>query len=266
MTIEWILLFLLIGSFVGFIAGLLGVGGGGILVPVLTYLFTLLEVPMDRVVHLALGTSMSCIVITSFSSMLAQRKQNAIDWSVVKIMSIGVIVGTFLATYLTVFINSLYLAVFFSCFMSFVAFKMLKPSKLTTFKQGINKTTTIFTSIGIGAISALVSIGGGSLTVPYLVSKNMNIKKAIATSAAVGIPISIAGSAGYVLHGWNHDVMLANTIGFVYIPAFILISITSYLTAPVGVKASHKLPTNSLKIIFSILLFLLSIKMLFIFV
>lgn len=230
--------------------------------PILTSIFLLQGVPVDNVMHLVLGTSMACIIITSISSLRAHHKKDTIIWDIVKKMSFGIIIGAFLSTFIASYISSLYLAIFFMIFMVLMAIKMLKIQKNKK-SEGIDKKGNIIAySTGIGVISALVSIGGGSLTVPYLVSRNIEIKKAIGTSAALGLPISLAGTLGYLINGWS-DVTITNyTIGFVYLPAFLLISLSSFFTAPYGVKASHYLPVSVLKKLFAILLIIMSLKML----
>ena len=174
--IEWILSFLLLGSIVGFIAGLLGVGGGGIMVPVLTIIFLQQGVHIDTVMHLALGTSMASIIVTSISSLRTHQKFKAINWKIVRLMSIGVIIGTFTATFLASHLSSLYLAIFFKVFMAYIAIKMLFKKQTNIVIDDIKNSSLLISSTVIGAISALVSIGGGSLTVPYLTSKNIDIK------------------------------------------------------------------------------------------
>jgi len=260
--LEWIVLFLLLGAFVGFIAGLLGVGGGGILVPILTSLFVLQGVPANKVVHLALGTSMACIIITSLSSLRAHHIKGAVIWRIVKMMSFGIIIGTFISTFIASYLNSFYLALFFSVFMGLMAINMLRNKKDYQSKHNLEDSSVLVTSTGIGAISALVSIGGGSLTVPYLITHNIDVKRAIGTSAAIGFPISLAGTLGYLINGWSAEIVLNYSIGFIYLPAVLLISITSFFTAPYGVKASHYLPVKVLKKLFALLLILLILKML----
>jgi len=263
LEIEWILSFLLLGSFVGFMAGLLGIGGGGIMVPVLTTIFLLQGLPVETVVHLALGTSMASIIVTSISSLRAHNSKGAVIWTVVKGMTFGIIIGAFMATFLASNINSVYLALFFSMFMAYVSIQMFLNKKPKSSREIVGVSGLLVAGSGIGAVSALVSIGGGSLTVPYLTWQNIDIKKAIGTSAAIGLPISIAGTIGYVINGWSISSSENYTFGFVYLPAVLLISTTSFITAPFGVKLAHKLPVDSLKKVFAILLIILSIKMLF---
>jgi uncharacterized membrane protein YfcA len=262
LAIEWIVSFLLLGSLVGFVAGLLGVGGGGIMVPILTLIFLHQGVQADSVMHLALGTSMAAIIFTSISSMRAHQTHRTINWNIVKLMSFGVIIGTFIGTFLASILSSLYLAIFFTLFMAYVAIKLLIKKHLNTENCHITNKNLLFSAGGIGAVSALVSIGGGSLTVPYLVSKGIDVKKAIGTSAAIGLPISITGTLGYLINGWDSNQGLEYTLGFIYLPAVLLISITSFFTAPYGAKLAQHLPINTLKKVFACLLILLSLKML----
>lgn len=257
----WLFTFLFVGGVVGTIAGLLGVGGGGVLVPVLSYIFLAMGMATENVMHLALGTSMACIILTAISSLNAHNKKGAVDWYIVRVMSIGIILGTFAASYLVSRLNSIYLAVIFSSFMLWTAIQMLKTKKNSSPTQQLNLFRTFCASNGIGAMSALVSIGGGSLTVPYLIKNNIDMRKAIGTSAAIGLPISLSATLGYLVNGWNFESEIEYTLGFIYWPAAILISIMSFITAPLGVKLAHYLPVKVLKRLFAILLLLLSAKM-----
>ena len=261
LEVDSILMFLVLGSIVGFLAGLLGVGGGGILVPALSYFLIWSGVGGDNLMHIALGTSMACIVVTSFSSLRAHQQKDAVVWEIVKVMSFGIVLGTFAATYIASYINSLYLAILFSCFMFWTAIRMMKSKTHLEKPRTLDKANMFYTANGIGAVSALVSIGGGSLTVPYLIKHSVDVKKAIGTSAAIGLPISVTATLGYLINGMKGDLTVAYTIGFVYWPAVIFISITSFFFAPLGAKAAHYLPVGVLKKIFAALLILLSIKM-----
>lgn len=262
MGFEWILAFLVLGVVVGFMAGLLGIGGGGIMVPVLTTIFLAQGVSVEQVVHMALGTSMASIVVTSFASMRAHHKKGAVMWDVVKVMAGGVIIGTFAATFLAAYLKSAQLALFFAIFMAYVSIQMAIDKKPKPSRE-LSSSTSLF-SVGslIGIVSALVSIGGGSLTVPYLIWQNVDLKKAIATSAAIGFPLSIAGTVGYIVNGMMHASNTEMMLGFVYLPGVVLISIMSYFTAPFGAKMAHRLPVGKLKKIFALLLMALSLKML----
>lgn len=259
---EFLIAYVLLGILVGIAAGLLGIGGGGIIVPVLTTLFLAQGISSENVVHIALGTSMATIVVTSISSLRAHNKKKGVLWDVVKMMAPGVLIGTFLASIL----SSLFLAIFFSIFMAYVSIQMFlnkkpKPSR-TLFAPAIQ----FFSASVIGAISAMVSIGGGSLSVPYLLWQNVELKKAIGTSAAIGLPIAISGTLGYMINGWSHTNLDNLMLGYVSLPAFGIVAFFSFLTAPIGVKLVHILPVEIVKKVFACLLMILSIKMLLTFI
>jgi uncharacterized membrane protein YfcA len=256
------MVFILLGAVVGVMAGLLGIGGGGIMVPVFTTIFIYQGVPKAFVMHLALGTSMACIILTSFSSMRSHHQHQAVNWSLVKMMSLGMVLGTFSATFLTTILSAKALAIFFAGFMAYVSVQMFKKKKVYTSAGNINQMELSVVSVMIGAISALVSIGGGSLTVPYLNWRGIHIRNAIATSAALGFFIAIAGSLGYWINGSFYSTDTAYTWGYIYLPAVLLVSIPSYFTAPIGAKLTQRLPVETLKKAFGILLIILSLKML----
>lgn len=257
----WWLAYLALGAFAGFFAGLLGVGGGGVMVPVLTSLFIAQGFPKDVAVHLALGTSMAAIVVTSISSLRAHHQHGAVRWDIVKAVAPGVLVGTFLATFLASRVSAVPLAVFFACFMTYVAVQMLinvksKPSRQLPGPLGLTAVGG-----GIGGISALVAIGGGSLSVPFMTWCNVPMHHAIGTSAAIGLPIALAGAVGYLVNGWGAGGLPPYSIGFVYVPALVLMAV-SVLTAPLGARLAHRLPVATLKKIFAGVLLLLCAKML----
>jgi len=260
--IESIILYIILGCFVGVAAGLLGIGGGGIIVPSLTTIFLMQGMDMENTVHVALGTSMATIVVTSISSLKAHNKKGGVIWDVVKMMTPGIIIGTFFATFIASVLSSLYLAIFFSIFMAYVSIQMFLNKKPKPTRKLAGSKVQLGAGTLIGAISAMVSIGGGSLTVPYLIWQNVEVKKAIGTSAAIGFPIAVSGTLGYIINGWSHTDMQNLMFGFVSIPAFFFVAICSYFTAPLGVKLAHTLPVGVIKKIFALLLILLSIKML----
>lgn len=298
LMMEWIGIYLLLGSLVGVLAGLFGIGGGGILVPAFVSIFLAQGVDSHEVMHFALATSMACILVTSFSSMRAHNARGSVNWPLVKLMSPWVIVGTFLATLVATGLSSLALAGFFALFMMSVAINMLRQSdraltarafaaapshraRLGPVKNPLSSKGVGLAGFGIGAISALVSIGGGSLTVPYLSKRGIEMKQAIGTSAAIGLPIALVASLGYWLNGlvWSalnaadltkaypsalaHGVegQLAMSLGFISLPAAFCVAIASFFTAPYGVKLAHRLPVHWLKKLFACLLMLLSMKM-----
>jgi uncharacterized membrane protein YfcA len=262
LNIEWILLYIALGAFVGFMSGLLGVGGGGLLVPLLASIFIYQGFGVENVVHIALATSLACMIISSASSLRAHASRGTVIWDVVKGMTPGIMVGAFMATQIASHVNSTYIAIFFALFMALVALQTFfkwqpQPSKKPRTLFGL-----IMAGMGIGSVSALAAVGGGFLTVVYLGYKNVDIKRAIGTSAAIGFPIAITGTIGYMINGWETTMDKPYTFGFIYIPAFLAISIASAISAPYGARCSHSMPEANLKKIFAIICMVLSIKML----
>ncbi|WP_192456306.1 sulfite exporter TauE/SafE family protein [Musicola keenii] len=262
MGVEWILAYLALGAVVGFMAGLLGIGGGGIMVPVLTGLFAAQGVAPSHLVHLALGTSMAAIVMTAVSSLRTHHQHQAVLWPVVWRIAPAILIGTFAATWLATKVPTRALAIFFSCFMAYVAVQMVLNIKPKPNRQLPGTPGLSLAGLVIGGISALVAIGGGSLTVPFLTWCNVRIQQAIGTSAAVGLPIALAGALGYMVNGWSATGLPAFSMGYVSLPAVVLISMVSFFTAPVGARLAHRLPVVTLKKCFAGLLLLLSLKML----
>lgn len=262
MAIEWIIAYLALGAVVGFAAGLLGIGGGGIMVPILTALFAAQGIENVHLVHMALGTSMAAIVVTAFSSLRTHHQHQAVLWPVVIRITPGILVGTFAATWLATLLPTRTLAIFFSCFMAYVALQMILNIKPKAQRQLPGTAGVSLAGLIIGGISALVAIGGGSLTVPFLTWCNVRIQQAIGTSAAVGLPIALAGALGYMINGWSAEGLPSYSVGYVFLPAVVLISVVSYFTAPFGARLAHRLPVATLKKIFAGLLLLLSLKML----
>lgn len=267
MTVEIVSLFVLVGACVGMLSGLLGIGGGLVLVPFFSSIFVVLKLPSDTVFHYALGTSMACIVLTSLFSLMAHQRKQGVLWYYIKSMVLGVVMGAFLSTFWVASLKTTALIIIFSMFLVFVAWQMLRGN---TSQPGDAPLTTVsniellIVSTLIGVISALVSIGGGSLTVPYLAYRNVPIKQAIGTSAALGLPISLAGTLGYIYNGpamlWFDNLPL--TLGYIYLPAVILISTMSVFTVKLGANLAHQLPVNVIKRVFACLLIVISIKVL----
>mgnify|MGYP000007432930 FL=1 len=260
--IEWLAAYLALGAFVGFFAGLLGVGGGAIMVPMLTTLFAAQGFPREHLVHLALGTSMAGIVITSISSLRAHHAHGAVRWDIVKGIAPGVLAGTFAGTFVASQAPTKPLAIFFACFTAYVAVQMIlnvkpKPSRELPGSVGLMGVGGV-----IGGISSLVAIGGGSLSVPFMTWCNVKVHNAIGTSAAIGLPIALAGALGYLINGWSVAGLPEWSFGYVYLPALVLLSLLSSLTAPIGARLAHKLPVATLKKVFAGLLIALSAKML----
>ncbi len=263
MTATWILIYLSLGGGVGVLAGLFGIGGGGIMVPVLTAMFAAQGFPPEHRLHLALGTSMAAIVPTAVSSLWAHHRRGAVLWGVVARFAPGVLLGTFAGTFLAARLATRPLAVFFAVFMSFVALKMARDAMPKPSRGLPSGPALAGVGAGIGGVSALVAIGGGSLTVPFLAWCNVRLQTAIGTSAAVGLPIALTGALGYVLNGIGAEGRPPLTLGYVYWPAALALASASSFTAPLGARLAHSLPVKSLKRLFALMLMALALHMLY---
>lgn len=254
--------YITLGVVAGLLAGLLGIGGGLVIVPMLTFIFTAQGLPHEHILHLALGTSLASIIFTSVSSMWAHHKRDAVLWQVVLNITPGIIAGTLFGAWVASRLSTDVLKGSFSVFLFYVGTQMLigikpKPSR------DIPETAGIFAAGGtIGIFSSLVGIGGGTLSVPFLVWCNILMHKAIGTSAAIGFPIAVAGAAGYIFNGMAATGLPDHTLGFVHLTALFGIVIASVCTAPLGAWLAHSLPVDKLKKIFAVLLYLLGARML----
>ncbi len=259
--LEWFS-YLLLGAFAGTVAGLLGVGGGLIIVPVLVVVFSRHQFPPELIIHMAVGTSLASIMMTSISSTWAHHKHAAVIWPLFWRLVPGIIIGTFIGAAVADLMKADSLRIFFGVFELLVALQMAMNIKPAPHRQLPSKLGTGLAATGIGGISAIVGIGGGTLTVPFLVWCNTTMHKAVATSAACGLPIALAGTLAYTITGLNEANLPDGAIGYIYWPAFIGIVITSMLFAPLGAKLAHRLPVNVLKKVFAVLLVVLGVRML----
>ena len=254
-------LYLGLGAFAGVLAGLLGVGGGLVIVPMLTFIFIAQQMPAEHLLHLALGTSLASIMFTSVSSLRAHHQRGAVDWLVVRRISFGIMVGTFFGSWVAAQLSTRFLKGFFVVFLYYVATQMLLNIKPKPHRQLPGRAAMFGVGGVIGGVSSLVGIGGGSLSVPFLTWCNTAIHRAIGTSAAIGFPIALAGAAGYVVNGLS-ATLPPYSLGFVYLPALAGVAAASIVTAPLGAKLAHSLPIDKLKKIFALLLIVMGTKML----
>lgn len=258
---EWIAAYLLLGLATGFVAGLLGVGGGLIMVPVLTWAFLRQGFNPDFNIHLALGTSLATIVLTAVSSLRAHHAHGAVDWDVVKRIAPGILLGTLAGALIAARLSDFGLKLFFTLFLFYAATQMLlgfkpKPSRGLPGWPGMTAAGGV-----IGVVSSWVGIGGGTLTIPFLTWCNVGMRAAIGTSSAVGLPIAVAGAVGYVLAGWNAPDLPTGSAGFIYLPAFLAIVAMTWLTAPIGARCTHTWPVARIKRLFAGLLYVLGVRM-----
>lgn len=255
------MLYLGLGAVAGFIAGLFGVGGGLIIVPVLLWMFSLQGFEPSYMTHLAVGTSLATIMVTSISSVQAHHRRGAVRWSVVRHLATGLLIGAFIGAGIADAMPATLLQLVIGCFALWVAQNMFlnqyrQRSTAAVAEQLPNVPQQVVAGGVIGVASAIFGIGGGSLTVPYLSRYGMVMQQAVATSSACGLPIALAGALGFVFFGQTTTNLPAGAWGFVYVPAFLGISAASLLTAQYGAKLAHHLPSALLKQLFALLLLL----------
>lgn len=262
MNWEYFALYLAAGGFAGFLAGLLGVGGGTVIVPILLFIFTAQHFNASHMIHLAIGTSLASMLFTSASSVRAHHARDAVNWDIVKRITPGILIGTLTGTVLAARLPAFALQSFFTAFLFFVATQMLLNIKPKPARSLPNTGGMFAAGSLIGLISSLVGIGGGSMSVPFMTACNVRMHNAIGTSAAIGFPIAAAGAAGYLFNGLSQKNMPEWSIGYIHLPALAAIVSASMLVVPFGVRAAHRLPVASLKKIFALFLYLVGIKLL----
>lgn len=247
--------FVVAGVFAGLCAGLFGVGGGMIVVPALVWIFTAYGFAPEIVAHLAVGTSLATIMVTSISSLTAHHKRGGVRWEVWKNMAGGLVIGSLLGAAVADQINGLMLQALIGTAALMIALKMLFLSNKEQVGKPLPPASAQFgAGSGIGLASAIFGIGGGSLTVPYLTWAGLPMRQAVGTSAACGLPIALAGAIGFAWFGQDVANLPEGAIGFVHIIAFFCISAASFMTAKFGAKLAHQLPATSLKKAFGVLL------------
>lgn len=258
----WFFGYLALGAFAGFFAGLLGVGGGAIMVPVLALMFAAQGFADAHLMHVALGTSMATIIFTSISSLRAHHARGAVIWTIVRAVAPGIVVGTLLGAQIAAHVPTRPLALFFAAFISYVSLQMIANVKPKPSRELPGAAGMFGVGGFIGGVSALVAIGGGSLSVPFMTWCNVKMHDAIGTSAAIGFPIAVAGTVGYMIAGYGANGLPAGSFGFIYLPALAGTVVASMLVAPFGAKVAHSLPVATIKKIFAAVLMLLAAKML----
>ncbi len=253
-----------LGLCTGFLAGLLGIGGGMLMVPFITFILSSRAVGDDLAVKMAIATSMATIVFTSISSVRAHHKRGAVRWDLVKGLAPGIVIGGAVGS-LGVFaiLKGSSLALFFALFVSFSATQMFldkkpKPTRQVPGIAGLTGTGSV-----IGFLSGLVGAGGGFISVPFMTWCNVAIHNAIATSAALGLPIAIVNVVGYVISGQTLMNLPAYSFGYIWLPALAVIATCSVLTAPLGARVAHRLPVKRLKRVFACILYVLAAYMLY---
>ncbi|MDE2310477.1 MAG: sulfite exporter TauE/SafE family protein [Betaproteobacteria bacterium] len=259
---EWAFAYLMLGATAGLLAGLFGVGGGLVLVPVLLFLFDAQHFPVEHTMHLALGTSMATILFTSLASMRKHHQHGAVNWRTARNITPGILLGTALGALLAAAIPTRGLGIFFTLFVYFTAAQILLDKRPEPSRQlpGMAGMTAVGTFTGW--ISSLVSIGGGTIVVPFLIWCNVPLRHAIGTSAAIGFPVAVGGTLGYIATGVSLSALPTPNLGFVYLPALFWVALASVTTAPLGAMAAHRMKVGLLRKLFAVLLLVLATKLL----
>jgi len=249
------------GAIAGVLAGLLGIGGGIIIVPVLALVFAGQGVSPDVIMQVAIGTSLGTIVTTSLSSIRAHQKRGAINWRIFRQITPGIVVGAILGAIIADRLPGNTLRFAFACFMIFVATQMALSKQPPPHRQlpgtgGMNVAGSI-----IGTISSLMGVGGGSMSVPFLTWCNVPVRNAIATSAAIGLPIAVSGALSFIVTGWGTAKLPPWSLGYINLPAYLGIVVASTAFAPIGAALAHRIPPVILKRFFAAFLYILAIRL-----
>lgn len=254
MAPELIAVYVALGALVGFLAGLFGIGGGMTIVPILVALFTLEGFALEHVLPLAIGTAVATIVFTSLSSARAHHARGAVEWPIVRAMAPGLVIGSLVGPQIATALPARAMAAVFAAFMGFTAWRMIrnaqpKPSRSLPSAPGL-----FGVGAGIGLLSGVVGAGGAFLSVPFMVRCNVRMHAAVATSAALGLPIALAATAGFVIAGLRKSGLPPHSMGFVYLPALGAIVVASMLTAPLGARLAHSWDVARLRRAFAALM------------
>ncbi|QJD31292.1 TSUP family transporter [Methylococcus geothermalis] len=255
--------YLAFGAIAGVASGLFGIGGGAIIVPFLVGLFPGQGVPESILMIMAVATSLATIVVTSVSSLRAHHRRGAVVWPLVWRLVPGIALGTVAGTIVADHLPTQRFKQSFAVFLMLVAVQVYRGRREEAAgEKPVSLGVLTGGGLVIGLLSALFGIGGGSLTVPFLLRCRQNIRHAVAISSACGFPIAVVGTLSYVVLGWDHPSLPAHSLGYIYWPAFLGIGAASALTAPYGAALAHRLPMQGLKRLFASVLFLLGARML----
>lgn len=261
-VVQYLLLYLVLGACAGVLAGLFGVGGGLIIVPVLVFSFAAQGFAPEVLTHLAVGTSLATIIFTSINAVLEHQRKDAVRWELVRWMTVGILLGAGVGALTASAIQGPMLQKIIGVFALVIAVQMaleLKP------KAGAAVPGPLGLSVAgavIGWASAIFGIGGGSLSVPFLTWRSVPMQQAVATSSACGLPIAAASALSFILVGWQNPHVPEWSLGFVYLPAMAGIAITSMFFARFGARLAHKLSPRLLKRLFALLLFCVGLSFL----
>jgi uncharacterized membrane protein YfcA len=255
---QLILELVLLGLCTGFLAGLLGIGGGMLMVPFVTIILTSKGYPSEYTVKMAVATSLATICFTSLSSVRAHQRRGAVLWPIVRLLAPGILLGSLLGAHLAVALPGKALGILFAIFVAFSATQMFADRKPKPTRTLPGRLGTFGMGGVIGMLSALVGAGGAFVSVPFMTWCNVKIHDAVGTSAALGFPIALAGTVGYIWAGRNLPAMPAGSVGYLYVPGLVVISLASMAMAPLGARTAHSMDIRPLKKAFAVVLYILA--------
>lgn len=247
------------GLLAGVSAGLLGIGGGLILVPAVSWILQRQGVDLGLAVTMAVATALATIVFTAASSVWAHQRRGAVRWSVVGVMVLWVAAGAVLGGIAGDYLGGRWLAGFFALFALLVAMRMWRGARIQV-RPARPLWWPRTVAAAVGGLSAMAGIGGGSMTVPYLVWRGVPMAQAVATGSALGYPIALAGAATYIALGWRQPIAVPHW-GYLYWPGFLLITAVSMISAPWGAALAHRWPARRVAQIFALLLVVVALRM-----
>ncbi len=262
MSVELVVVYILLGCGVGFLSGLFGIGGGLVIIPILSYAFEFMGFQEEIIMHMAIGTSLSIILITVSTSSYHHYQRGGIDFSIYNKLFVFIAIGSLSGGFISQYLSKLVLELAFTAYVLLITVKLFLEGS----GPSVEKKTPLwlygFVGYIIGLKSAILGIGGGTISIPFLSWRGVQMKKAVGISAALGIPIALFGASAYVYTGLNlkSQVLPAYSLGYVYLPAFISVSLFSSFVSRFGVKLSHRLTQRKLKVIFATFLSIVLIK------
>jgi uncharacterized membrane protein YfcA len=261
MSLGLLPVFLALGAFVGFLAGLLGIGGGFTIVPVLIAIFSHEGFAAEHLVPMAIGTSAATVVFTGVSSTRAHHAKRAVSWPIVMSLAPGIVVGSLVGPQIASRLPPALMAAAFGGFVWFGAYRMLRNRPPVASRRLPGRIGMAAVGAVIGMAAGMVGTGGAFLAVPFMTRCNVQLRTAVATSAAMSVPVATFSAVGFILAGWNKQGLPPYAIGYVYLPALVAIVLTSTLLAPFGARMAHEWPVRRLRYAFAIMLFCLGAYM-----
>jgi uncharacterized membrane protein YfcA len=254
--------YLATGLLAGLLAGLLGLGGGVVVVPSLILLFGDLGFDQNWVPHLAVGTSLATIMGTGTASVMAHHRRGAVRWDLVGRLAPWIVIGTWIGSAIAGLLTQAWLQRIFGVFLCYVGLRMFWRRSVPDSGGLPGRAGLALAATGIGSLSSLMGIGGGTMTVPFLQRSGLDMRRSVATAAACGLPIALSGAMGFVLVGWGREGLPTGSTGFVYWPAVGAILLASVPAAPFGARVAHMLPVATLRRVFGVLLLIVAGKLL----